>query len=156
MASEDFDQVGSGFLVIHRLCEFEDLNQTTWMKVLTFCHQTDALRERLEVSSFCSPKLVPLKERNDDVIQLTESSNVIPEQVFSVIVVSTIPINRPDPEEVRQRMQHTGASRALGDCESRVDLPAKSVSGAIDSSSLFYQAHREAPFAINETDHPVN
>ena len=74
MASEDFDQVGSGFLVVHRLCEFEDFNQTLWMEVLTSCHQTDALRERLEVSSFCSPELVPLEERKDDVIQLAESS----------------------------------------------------------------------------------
>ena len=99
MASEDFDQVCSGFLVIHRLRQFEDFNQTFRMKVLTIGHQSDALREGFKVKALRGPKRVLLEERNDDVIQLAESSNVIPEQVFPVIVVSAISIYRSDTEE---------------------------------------------------------
>ena len=76
--------------MIHRLCDFSDLNETAHREVLSSFHQTDDLGELLEVISLRSPQLVLNEERDNDIPQIAESRHDIPEEILPMIVVPAI------------------------------------------------------------------
>ena len=140
MASEDSDQLRSGFLMVHRLQQLEDSNQALRMEVLSSFQKLHAARKRQEVRLLCCPEWIPLEERNDHVRQLDESADVVSVQVLLVVVMPSIPMDTSNPEEVPQRMQHISTSGALCYSKTRVDLPAKLISDSACSAGLFDQA----------------
>ncbi len=155
MASEDFDQVAPGFLVVHRLRQLKNGDQPFRMKVPTLTHQLHARGERFEVETLCAPKRVRLEEWNDDGAQIAELSHVEPEQIFAVIVVSAIPIHVADSKEFTKVVQNPCATRALSYCKPRVDLPAEPVASTVHSTRLSCQADGEATLAVYKADYPV-
>jgi hypothetical protein len=90
MASEDSDQFVSGFLMIHRLRDLCDFDETlssqmsiTWDHVHTPC-------KLLEVIALRGPQGVLTKERNDRFDEICPSSDDVLRQVLLVIVVSLV------------------------------------------------------------------
>src|SRR6266568_2443387 len=65
MASEDSDQVVPGLAMIHRLPDLHDLRETRRREMTPVLHQSDALRELLEVGALRRAKRIPFEERND-------------------------------------------------------------------------------------------
>jgi hypothetical protein len=49
MASEDSDQISSGFLAVHRLSYLSDIGKSLTCEVTTGVYQLDAFRELLKV-----------------------------------------------------------------------------------------------------------
>ena len=77
MASEDSDQFVSGFLPVHRLRDFSDLNQTGWVQMQTFCRQLNALSELLEVRVFRASQRELTEERDDRLHQFGSPTDVV-------------------------------------------------------------------------------
>ena len=65
MASEDSEEVGPGFLTVHRLRDLHDVRQPLKSEVMASIGQFDALREFLEVALLRRIHRVHSEERND-------------------------------------------------------------------------------------------
>ncbi len=65
MASEDSDEVVSGFLAIHGLHDLDDIGETVRSQVVTRSHELNASRELLEVVPLGRPERMLPEEGND-------------------------------------------------------------------------------------------
>lgn len=66
MVSEDSQGLGR-FAVIHGLCDLCDLDQSRQREMSAVIHETNHLRELVEVISLRGPQRVVLEIRDDDV-----------------------------------------------------------------------------------------
>ena len=145
MASEDSQDLG-WFPMIHRLNDLRNLNDAWHRKVPTELHQLDNSAELLEVIPFRSSKWVLLEEWDDLRTEILESIDVVPEEVLTVIVSSSIPINLAASEEAHQLLQCITARLSLHDVERRSHLPFEShlvtsVDGAAEAAFSIHEAH---------------
>src|SRR5439155_27133340 len=90
MASEDSDQLLSGFAMVHRLSELGDLDQPFAGQVPIRLHDVHAVCELLEVQSLRGPQRMPTKERNDHFNEIAPPSDDVLKQVLLVVVASLV------------------------------------------------------------------
>ena len=90
MASEDSDQIVSGFPSIHRLRDLSDVDETGRRSMRTAGDKFDTSHELLEVFSLRAPKRMPLKERDDRLQQVRTASHDVAVQVLPVVVVPVV------------------------------------------------------------------
>ncbi len=105
VVSEDSDNFGSWFFVIHGFGDLDDLDQPTRRKVSTYSHQINAIRKLQEVFLFGSSQRVLLKERDDSLNQFIPSSDAVPVQMFFVVVVSLVDVDIPNTKERHEQME---------------------------------------------------
>src|SRR5688500_4245523 len=113
MASEDSDQILSGFLEVHRLRDLSDLHQTFRGPVPPARHNLHAEHELLEVALLGGPERMHLEERNDPLKQVIAPADDVLMQVLPVIVGATIDVDAPDPEELPELLECRRAACAL-------------------------------------------
>jgi hypothetical protein len=136
MASEDSDQLVSGFLAIHRLSYFRDLNQSFSRKMPTNRDELYHHCELLEVALLGSAERVPPKVRDDHVHQISPPANDIPIEMFSVIVVPLVREYLADAEVLAELVQSVDAALALRNRELMSDLIASLVAASANSAWL--------------------
>ena len=155
MASEDSDQVVPGLAMIHRLPDLHDLRETRRREMTPVLHQSDALRELLEVGALRRAKRIPFEERNDRFDELRSIRNDVLPQVLLVVVVPLVDVDPPHSEEALELLEAAHTLHPLRHGEPRSYLDAGLVAGSARSVWLPNEADREAPFSVYETDHPT-
>jgi hypothetical protein len=130
MASEDSDEVGPGFPVIHRLRELSDLDQAGTRKVPSRLDYLHAPRERLEVATLRGLERKPPEERNDPLHQVRPLVYVVLEEVLTVVVAAAVEEDPSHSEEASELLQTCTASLALYHNEAMYHLVAGSVADA--------------------------
>jgi len=113
MASEDSDKLVSGFAVIHRLSDANDLDQTVASRMSTRLDHLHARRELLEVTSLRCTERMPLEERYDRLHQLRPSRHNVLAQMLLMIVVALVDENPPNPEEALELLEAVQAPHSL-------------------------------------------
>ena len=113
MASEDSDQILSGLLVIHRLRDLSDLDQTFGVPMSSAGHDVHAQDELLEVPLLDGPERMGSEERNDPLDELVAPADDVLMQVLPVVVGATIDVDAPDAEELHELLARRRATRAL-------------------------------------------
>ena len=113
MASEDSDQILPGLLEVHRLRDFSDLHQTFRGPVAATGHDLHAQHELFEVALFRGPERIRLEERDDPFDQVIAPADDVLMQVLLVIVVATVDVDAPDPEELFELLERQSTTRAL-------------------------------------------
>ena len=107
MASEDSDQLGSGFLAIHRLDHLKKICQAVMSEVISTCNPLHAEGELLEVEALSCPQRVLPEERDYDPKQVGTPADAERQKVLAVIVMSEIPIHRANTKKRSQSCRHS-------------------------------------------------
>ena len=136
MASEDSEQVGSGFLAIHRLRDLDDPGQALMREMLAGLDELDAQRELLKVLLLGREHWVFSEERNDRFDQVLPPSNHVAIKVLTVVVVPPIGDYLAHPEEVLEQLQARNTLRALSHRELMRHLIAGPVAAPPRTASL--------------------
>ena len=111
MASEDSDELVSGFPPVHRLHDLDNFEQPTWCEVRAGLDHSHTPYELLEVPMLRGSQRVLLKERNYLLKKIAPSADNKLIEVFFVVVVAAIAINAANPEKPL-RSWSTSALRA--------------------------------------------
>ena len=90
MASEDSDELVTGFLVIHRFGDASDLDETIPRQVPSRLDHIHARREALEVETLRSTKPMISEERNDDLHEMVALRYGVLAQMLPVVVVPPV------------------------------------------------------------------
>ena len=105
VVSEDSDNFGSWFLVIHGFGDFDDLDQPAGCQMSADSDQIHASCELQEVALLGSSQRIPFEERNDGLYQLFASSNTVSVQVLFVVVVSIVDIDITNTKELHEQLE---------------------------------------------------
>ena len=140
MASEDSEEVGSGFLAVHRLGDLDDLGEALTREVVASIDELHALRKLLEVPLLRRMHGMQPKERNDRRDQIRSAAHHIPIQVLAVVVVPLVSEYLPHPEEALEFVEARDALCAL--CHGKLvsHLVAGSVAASAASAWLAHKA----------------
>jgi hypothetical protein len=155
MASEDSDQIVSGFLPIHGLRNFRDLDQTARRPVPALGDELDAAGELLEVLLLRTQHRMLLEERDDPPEQILALTDDVAEHVLPMVVVSPVGDDDSYAEELTKSFEARPAWLALCDRELVRDLETGPVASSPRTVWLPYEADREASFSVYKTDHPA-
>src|SRR5439155_9694316 len=109
MASEDSDQLVSGFAVVHRLRDLGNLDETLSGHMPASSDDFHASRELLEVMSLLCPQRILTEEWNDRIDQLRASTYEILAEMLAMVVVAAIDEDPTDAEEAFQLLQAPAA-----------------------------------------------
>ena len=156
MASEDSDQLISGFTAVHGCDDFDDRRQSFVAEMLVALHPFDAGRELLEVLALGRSQWVLPEERDHHLEEILSTAHHVSVQRLAMIVAAAIDHHRADTEEVTQLVQTPDAPCALGDDELMKHLIASSVADPAVAVRLPHQAEGEASFSIHKADHPAD
>ena len=155
MASEDSDQLVSGFAPVHRLHNFDDLRKTSLRLVATLRHELDTRSELLAVEPLCSTKWMLPEKRNDPFEQILATTNAVAVQVLAVVVTPPVDVHLSHSKELPKIVEARGAARALRDHEVMGDLVSGRVAASSRPAWLPDETDREASFSVYKTDHPT-
>jgi hypothetical protein len=155
MASEDSDQLGPGFLAIHRLSDLRNVRQPLRGEMAVRGDELDAAGELQEVLLLRRSQGVPTEERNDPLDQIRPPPDHIAIQVLVMVVVPPIGDHLAHLEEALQFVQARHALRALRDNELMSHLVAGLVSAWAPSAGLADKTDREASFSVYKTNNPT-
>src|SRR3954470_22953826 len=98
MASEDSDQVVSGFLAVHGLRDLEDRDQALRVEVPAGGDELQAAGERFEVVSLGGTERVLPEEWNNHLQELRATLHAVLQEILAMIVVPRVSIDPPNPE----------------------------------------------------------
>jgi hypothetical protein len=155
MASEDSDELVSGFSSIHRLSNLSDLDETGRRPVGAGGDEVDASCELLEVSVLRGVARMPPEERNDRLQQICPPSHDVAVQVLPVVVVPVVDKHLTHSEELMELVETGEASLSLRHDELMSHLVAGLVAASTRSARLPNEPDREASFFVYKTDHPA-
>ena len=155
MASEDSDQLSSGFLSVHRLSDLRDIGDPLDCEVMTGVDQLNAARELLEVALLRCSQRVVTKERNDRLDQIRPTPHHEAKQVLPVIVVALVAKHLTNPKERLELVQAGHALRALRHDKLMTYLVPSSAAGPAQSATLAHETNREASFSVYKTNNPA-
>ena len=156
VVSEDSDHFGAWFAVIHRLRDFEDVEQPTVREMRVRLHQSHTFHELLEIEFLGSSQRVLLEKWNNRPKKITPFRNNEHVQIFFVIVQSTVYVDAANTKEFLEHVETSNALRALCHHKLMRHLEACSVPSAICSLRLSHDVDRKASFTIDETDYPAD
>jgi hypothetical protein len=126
------------------------LAQTRLGEVGALLHQADDRCEAGKVTGLGGSQWVCFEKRKDASRQIHQTSDVKPPDVFSVIVMSAIDIDRPASKELLQLVQYMHTPSSLHDRELGLHLPAES------ARSILEDRNAEASLAVDEADDPLH
>jgi hypothetical protein len=155
MASEDSDQVLSGFSMVHGLRDFRDLDQPLGRQVPAFMAHLDAPRKLLEILPLRRAKRVGSEERDDHSKEIVPPGHDVAVQVLLVIVVPSIDADGTDAKELLQPVQGINAFRALNDHKTVSYLVSGLVALSTSPIWLSNEANGEASLSVYKTNNPV-
>ena len=155
MASEDSDELVPGFLVIHRLGDPCDLDETVGGSVPTRLHYLHARREALEIKALRRPERMLLEERDDPFHQVIAPGHDVLAQVLLVIVMALVDVDPADPEELTELLEAASTARTLRHDKRVAHLIAGLVASSARAVSLPHETDREASFSIYKADDPT-
>ena len=113
MASEDSDQILSGFSMIHGFSDFRDLDQPFGGQMPAFMADFDAPRELLEILALGCAQRIRSEKRNDHPKEVMPSTHDVAMQMLLVIVVPPIDADSADTKESLHLVQRVNAFGAL-------------------------------------------
>ena len=113
MASEDSDEIVSGFPPIHRLHDLDDVGETCMRQVVPNGHHLNARSELLEVEPLRRAQRVRSKERNNLFEQILSTVHGVEVHVLPVVVVPPVDVHLPHSKELTELVEARGARRAL-------------------------------------------
>ncbi len=113
MASEDSDQVLSGFSMIHCLRELSDLDQPLGREMSAALADLHAEGKLLEIVVLRCPKRIRSEERNDHLEEIFPSAHRVAMEMLFVVVAPSIDTDGPDAEEGAQIIQRAHATSTL-------------------------------------------
>ena len=90
MASEDSDQLGSGFSTVHRFHDLKQVRKPVRSQVMAAGHLLHTVGELVEVQALSGPLRVFPEERDNDPKKIGAPVDVISEQVLSMIVITGV------------------------------------------------------------------
>ena len=93
-----------------------------------------------------------LKERDDDLAEITSLGDYVVPKIFFVVVVPPIAVDRPNSEEFPEFVQGSHAPGALDHNKRMTHLPPGSITDSIVAAGLTSQADGKTTFAVNETE----
>jgi hypothetical protein len=99
MVSEDSQDFGR-LPVVHRLGDLSNFPNARDRQMLSLLHELDDPNELLEVISLGGSKWIRLEEGNDLGEEIIESVDVVTQQVFLVVIASTVPVDLSASEEL--------------------------------------------------------
>jgi hypothetical protein len=114
MASEDSDEIVSGFPPIHRLDDLDDLQQPAAGQMATAGHELDAMSELLKVEPLGRPERILAKERNDPLEEILSTTHDVAVQVLPMVVRPSVDVHPPHSKEITQLVQTRDALGTLG------------------------------------------
>jgi hypothetical protein len=155
MASEDSDQILSGFAMVHRLRELSDLDQPFSGQMPIRSDYVHAFCELLEVQSLRSPQRMSSKERNDHVGEIVPPADDVLKQVLLVIVVPLVLVDPTHSEEISDLLETAGASSSLRHDETVEHLVPGRVAAPLGPIRLPNEANGEATFSVYKTENPA-
>ena len=155
MASEDSDELVSGFLPVHRLGDLRDLDETFGRLVPADGDQLDAAGELLEVLLLRASHRIPLEERDDRLQEMRATTHGVAIHVLPVVVIAPIWEDAADAEVLTKALEARDTGGALRDRELVRHLETGSVASSPHAVRLPREADREASFSIYKTDHPA-
>ena len=89
------------------------------------------------------------EKRDDRPDEITVGPDAVAEQVFPVVIVTSVAADITAFEESLQFVQDMHAPRALNHAEVRLNLPTKT------TASVSEDRNTEAAFAVDEADDPL-
>ena len=96
------------------------------------------------------------EERDDRVKQLVSAPNNKLEQILLVVVLPSVPIDAPNPEEIMEIFETGTTFGSLGNHKSMKYLVAGDVAFSRASIRLTNEADGETPLSIHEADYPAS
>ena len=111
-------------------------------------HETKHVNELDEVCSLRRSQWVLLEERNDDVVEVIEPRDAVPEEILPVVVMPAIDDHRAATEVLHQVLEHVATRCALHYGERRLDLPAEL------HRVVSLDGNAETAFSIDEPHNP--
>ena len=99
MASEDSDQLGSGFLAVHGCNHLKKIRKTAMAEVMAFGHPRHAIRELLKIELLRRPQRMLPKERDDHAQKVGTLRHLVVVKGFPVIVVTGVLVDGSHSEE---------------------------------------------------------
>ena len=135
--------------MIHCLLNFSDSSQTIECQMHPlFHHQQDGPKFN-ELILFCRNQWICFKERHDLVKQVVQTEDVVRQEIFLVIVVSSISIDLSAFKEALDQLKSVDTFLTLYDRKSRLKLPAQS------HRSISLDGATKAAFSVDEADDPL-
>jgi hypothetical protein len=155
MASEDSDELRSGFAVVHRLGDLHDLEKTVAGEMASIVHHPHHFGELLEVLALRRPQRMLLEERNNRPDEILAALHDVLDQILPVVVVAPIAGEPSHPEEVTKTFETSAATGSLHHRKPMGDLVAEFVRATTTSTALANEADREASFSVYKPDDPA-
>jgi hypothetical protein len=156
VVSEDSDHFGAWLAVVHRLRDFEDLEQPTVREMRVRLHQSNTFHELLEIKFLGGSQRVLLEKWDDRPKKITPFRNDELIQMFFVVVVSAVAVYAAHIEVLLHHLQTLDTFRALCHHKLMRHLEACCVPSAICSLGLSHDVDRKASFTVNKTDYPAD
>ncbi len=122
MASEDSDEIVSGFLPVHRLDDLCGLDETFGRLVAACRDELEAARELLKVLLPWAPHWIAPEEWNDRLQKIPAATYGVPIHVLPVVVIPPVWDHSTDAEILTEIFEARYAGGALRDRELVRDL----------------------------------
>jgi hypothetical protein len=142
--------------MVHRLRDFDDLEQPTWSEMRVSLHHPQTLHKLQEVGLLGGSQRVLMKEWNNRPKKITPFRNNELIQMFSVIVESVITVDATRTEELLHHVQTLDALRALRHHKLMRYLETSFITPAIWSLGLSHDVDGKASFTVNKTSNPTD
>lgn len=134
--------------MVHRLRNLRNLGQPLQSEVLLPRHHASDSRELPELLSFRRSQWICFEERDDSTTQVIKAQDGVRDQIFAMIVVSAVSVQRAAAKEVSNQLENIRTAFTLDNRESRLYLPSDLIFRiAIDRSA-------ETTFTVDEADDP--
>src|SRR6266511_2647459 len=117
MASEDSNEIVSGFLPVHRLDDLCDLDETFGRLVAACRDELEATCELLKVLLLRAPHRIAPEERNDPLQKILAATHGVPIHVLPVVVIPPVWDHSTDAEVLTEIIEARYAGGALRDRE---------------------------------------
>ena len=140
MASEDSEQLGPGFLAIHRLSDLHNLSEPLKREVAARLDHLDTAGELLEVLLLRRVHGIRPEKRNDRFDQVRSPPDNVSIQVLAMVVVPLVCKYLTHPEKALELVQTCDALGALRHGELMSHLVAGSVAASTTSARLADEA----------------
>src|ERR1022692_949998 len=147
MVSEDSQDI-RWLPTIHGLNDFSNLYQSRNREVLALLDETQNPHEPVEVFTLRRSQLVLLKERDDDVPQISEPLHAVQGQLLPVVIVPLIHIDLAASEDADKFFQSITTRHRLCNHELWLHLPAKC------RFVISEDGDTETAFPIDKTSYP--
>lgn len=156
MASEDSDQVGSGFAPVHRLHNLEQIRQAPRCEVMADRHPLHAGCELLEIHLLRGAERILPEERDHNAQEIGPLVHVESEHVLAMVVMPAVGIDSASSKERLQSVEAGNAASSLCHDELMRQLVSGLVAPSVDAIWLMHHPDGEASFSVYKANNPAD